>query len=67
MIFFSPLQFMYRGYCDYCKYIAVLVDYCINNFKSCLNGATCVNLEHNYQCICALGYTGYSCETSKFK
>ena len=30
--------------------------------RPCLNGATCVNKENDYQCSCIAGYTGTKCE-----
>ncbi|XP_078373538.1 uncharacterized protein LOC144657116 [Oculina patagonica] len=32
--------------------------------KPCLNGATCVDLVHDYNCTCVLGYTGRNCSTN---
>ncbi|XP_038052394.1 fibropellin-1-like [Patiria miniata] len=29
----------------------------------CLNGATCIDLQNAYQCVCAAGYEGTGCET----
>ena len=36
---------------------------CDNN--NCQNGATCVDMDGDYACICPFGYTGDNCETVK--
>ena len=36
------------------------VDECLEN--PCLNGATCMNLNGSFDCVCAIGYTGQLCD-----
>ena len=38
---------------------------CQENF--CMNGATCVDGEGFYTCVCPIGFTGQYCESSKQK
>ena len=40
----------------------------INECESspCKNGGTCKNLINDYNCTCASGYLGKSCETGKY-
>ena len=48
------------------KYFCVLsadVDECAST--PCLNGATCEDLVLDYNCTCALGFTGKKCDMSK--
>ena len=37
------------------------LDECVSN--PCMNGATCLDLVNSYQCQCAAGYTGNTCQT----
>ncbi|WAR19177.1 FBP1-like protein [Mya arenaria] len=39
------------------------IDECSSN--PCQNGATCVDAVNRYNCECAVGYTGDTCETSR--
>ena len=33
--------------------------------RPCMNGATCIDDESSYKCICPNGFTGEDCERSK--
>ena len=45
-------------------YFSSTADFCAFNTE-CLNGATCVDGEKTYSCICAKGYYGDHCEHGK--
>lgn len=40
------------------------IDEC--TFNTCKNGATCMDLLNDYQCLCDAGYTGKNCESGKY-
>ena len=39
-----------------------VVDWCHGSNVPCRNGATCVQLEHWFECLCAPGWTGPICD-----
>ena len=39
------------------------VNECSN--KPCKNGATCSDKVNDYTCVCAVGFTGHTCETGE--
>ena len=38
---------------------------CVLNPFICLNGGTCINLEGDYRCECAVGWGGKNCGEGK--
>jgi hypothetical protein len=50
-------------HCSICYMYFIPAVHCRNN--SCENGGTCLDAYSTY-CYCAAGFTGYSCETSKW-
>jgi hypothetical protein len=45
-------------------FLSLDIDDCENII--CLNGGTCIDGVNTYNCDCAEGYTGQTCETGMF-
>ena len=50
-------------HCNCCCMYVIIAVRCRNN--SCENGGTCLDAYHT-TCVCAAGFTGNICETSKY-
>ncbi len=63
--FVLTAQFLNTEYiCEYESFVLTVIDDC--DTSPCQHGS-CLDLVNDYACLCDPDYTGFNCETGKFK